>query len=395
MKNALCEVLVKYPHYSILCCGHSLGGAIASILTLLLRNQLKSGTLQKEAYMKHKRELSDAELLSLRLQLPPIECITFAPPATMSYKLSQWSASFITTFINGGDVVPRFSPGSSENLRIEIAQSGWEEKMQRIEKDIFRRLYEYNHYFKRFNSIVEILGIPVHPTLKRIEHKGHIPAAASTAQSSVMREQQQEQSKDDMFDEVLRQELNNIKRTNEAELKATIIEEAQSPLSTPSELKFKRSDNMIFLYPAGDLHHIIEEEVEHVGAPPRAVPNEISNSTYSSALDNILNYAVSHILSKYQAPPVAVVSQEEDEALKTEETRKPKIRTISNRKRFKIRHVDAKQFERIIIHKNMFADHRVGNYFEAFNFLLQSEELVNMHFTKHASPYMPAAINKL
>jgi hypothetical protein len=73
--------------------GHSLGGGTASLLTYILREQ---------------KEFASAT------------CFTFAPAACMTWDLAESGKHFITTIINGSDLVPTFSASSVDDLRSEV-----------------------------------------------------------------------------------------------------------------------------------------------------------------------------------------------------------------------------------------------------------------------------------
>ncbi|XP_020686554.1 uncharacterized protein LOC110102527 isoform X2 [Dendrobium catenatum] len=78
--------------------GNSLGAGIAAILTYILH--------------EHKDFASAT-------------CIAFAPAACMTWDLAESGQNFITTIINGSDMVPTFSLVSADNLRLEVAASSW------------------------------------------------------------------------------------------------------------------------------------------------------------------------------------------------------------------------------------------------------------------------------
>ncbi|QCD90841.1 uncharacterized protein LOC114174688 [Vigna unguiculata] len=81
----LLEALRQYPHYKIKIVGHSLGGGTAALLTYKLREiqQLSSTT-----------------------------CVTFGPAACMTLGLAEFGKPFITSVINGCDIVPTLSVSS-------------------------------------------------------------------------------------------------------------------------------------------------------------------------------------------------------------------------------------------------------------------------------------------
>ncbi|KAL1334870.1 hypothetical protein HN51_063819 [Arachis hypogaea] len=78
--------------------GHSLGGGTAALLTYILREQ---------------KEFSSST------------CVTFAPAACMTWELAESGKHFITTVINGSDLVPTFSTSSVDDLRSEVTASSW------------------------------------------------------------------------------------------------------------------------------------------------------------------------------------------------------------------------------------------------------------------------------
>ncbi|GAB4850844.1 hypothetical protein Ancab_030145 [Ancistrocladus abbreviatus] len=94
----LMKALNENPDYNIMIIGHSLGGGTAALLTYILREQ---------------KEFSSST------------CITFAPAACMTWELAESGKHFITTVINGSDLVPTFSAASVDDLRSEVTASSW------------------------------------------------------------------------------------------------------------------------------------------------------------------------------------------------------------------------------------------------------------------------------
>ncbi|KAL9353565.1 hypothetical protein Peur_056245 [Populus x canadensis] len=94
----LLRVHGEYPDHKIKIVGHSLGGGTAALLTYILREQ---------------KELSSST------------CVTFAPAACMTWDLAESGKHFITTIINGSDLVPTFSAASVDDLRSEVTASSW------------------------------------------------------------------------------------------------------------------------------------------------------------------------------------------------------------------------------------------------------------------------------
>nr|XP_016466006.1 PREDICTED: uncharacterized protein LOC107788803 isoform X2 [Nicotiana tabacum] len=94
----LLKALSIYPEYKLKIVGHSLGGGTAALLTYILREQ---------------KELSAAT------------CVAFAPAACMTWELAESGCAFITSVINGADLVPTFSAASVDDLRTEVTASAW------------------------------------------------------------------------------------------------------------------------------------------------------------------------------------------------------------------------------------------------------------------------------
>lgn len=94
----LLKALDEHPDYEVKIVGHSLGGGTAALLTYILREQ---------------KEFSSST------------CVTFAPAACMTWDLAESGKNFITTIINGSDLVPTFSTSSLDDLRSEVTASSW------------------------------------------------------------------------------------------------------------------------------------------------------------------------------------------------------------------------------------------------------------------------------
>ncbi|KAK3006938.1 hypothetical protein RJ639_016893 [Escallonia herrerae] len=94
----LMNALSEHPEYKLKIVGHSLGGGTAALLTYILRE---------------KKELSTTT------------CVTFAPAACMTWELAESGSDFITSVINGADLVPTFSAASVDDLRAEVTASAW------------------------------------------------------------------------------------------------------------------------------------------------------------------------------------------------------------------------------------------------------------------------------
>ncbi|KAI3961129.1 hypothetical protein MKX01_035715 [Papaver californicum] len=95
---SLLKALDEHPDYKIKVVGHSLGGGTAALLTYILRER---------------KEFSSST------------CVAFAPAACMTWDLAESGKHFITTIVNGSDLVPTFSTVSIDDLRSEVTASSW------------------------------------------------------------------------------------------------------------------------------------------------------------------------------------------------------------------------------------------------------------------------------
>ncbi|KAL2506814.1 Mono-/di-acylglycerol lipase [Abeliophyllum distichum] len=106
---SLLKALEQDPDYKVKCLSrdslfHSrllvihVGGGTAALLTYILREQKESSAST---------------------------CVTFAPAACMTWELAESGKHFITTIVNGSDLVPTFSAASVDDLRSEVTASSW------------------------------------------------------------------------------------------------------------------------------------------------------------------------------------------------------------------------------------------------------------------------------
>ncbi|XP_010524558.1 PREDICTED: uncharacterized protein LOC104802590 [Tarenaya hassleriana] len=94
----LIKALDENPGCKLKIVGHSLGGGTAALLTYILREQ---------------KEFASATSFA------------FAPAACMTWDLAESGKNFITTIVNGSDLVPTFSASSVDGLRSEVTSSSW------------------------------------------------------------------------------------------------------------------------------------------------------------------------------------------------------------------------------------------------------------------------------
>ncbi|ORE01871.1 alpha/beta-hydrolase [Rhizopus microsporus var. microsporus] len=95
--------MTMYPDYGLVLCGHSLGGGVASLLTVL---------------WSQKRGAKFTT--SLQSGLPPgrsIHCYAYGPPGVMSLDLSHYCQGLVTTVVHGYDFVSSLSLGLLQDFK--------------------------------------------------------------------------------------------------------------------------------------------------------------------------------------------------------------------------------------------------------------------------------------
>lgn len=84
-----------YPDYKIILTGHSLGAAVAALLTIL--------------WLREHDEIN-------------IHAYCYGCPPIMSLNLTRKYQKYITTFVNGNDCIPRLSYGSVDDIKTKILE---------------------------------------------------------------------------------------------------------------------------------------------------------------------------------------------------------------------------------------------------------------------------------
>jgi len=88
--------------------GHSLGGAVASAITLILRNDTQGHQLFQDA-----------------------TCVAMSPPPFLSRRLAAKTAQMgVTTVVTGLDAVPRLSAPSLDRFLLKLARFDWGSRLQ-------------------------------------------------------------------------------------------------------------------------------------------------------------------------------------------------------------------------------------------------------------------------
>jgi hypothetical protein len=307
--------------------GHSLGGAVATL----------SGVLLREFMLEHKDELKNK-------RLPPIRVVTYAPSAFISYPLSRWCRQFVDSFVIGSDIVPRFSVGQAERLRLEINESNWQTKVEQYLKEhsnIAAVVGKFNSFLtgKGYNPLINVSL----PGYEEVQTKPTSP-------------------------EVVKETVSTTPEGN------TRIEETTKSDVTPTEtIETKNSYDIETLYPPGNIYLFIEEEEEAE-----------KDKDFGSLLIKFMEQKFSdEVEEKSQGVTATSLFRSWWSGSKEDTKKKTVVKsgvgnsvtviTEQKRRKFVVRHVDAKHFDRIILSAGMFRDHRLNNYYDALEFM--EEEL--------------------
>lgn len=118
--------LEQYPDYGLVLCGHSLGGAVAAILAILISEPSFEGsksafvTGDKPKLLTHHNTRGPFTSYIPPISLPagrPIHVYAYGTPACMSELLRVATRGLITTVVNHADIVPSLSLGILHDFR--------------------------------------------------------------------------------------------------------------------------------------------------------------------------------------------------------------------------------------------------------------------------------------
>jgi hypothetical protein len=116
LHEVLNTTLRKYPKYGLVICGHSLGGGVASILSVLWSIP-KYKSIHAKPWVNTSFVTSEASgIVSGR----PIYCYAYGCPSNMSLELSKRCKGLVTSIINQYDLIPRLSVGLIKDIKNAI-----------------------------------------------------------------------------------------------------------------------------------------------------------------------------------------------------------------------------------------------------------------------------------
>ncbi|WIA34143.1 hypothetical protein OEZ86_012507 [Tetradesmus obliquus] len=98
--DALAEGSARHPGWPLVVAGHSLGGGVAALVTLLLQ---QPGAAPRSC--------------------SGVRCVCIGPAAVLSEELCAMCEQYITTVVVGADVIPRLSTYSVESLLLDLVNA--------------------------------------------------------------------------------------------------------------------------------------------------------------------------------------------------------------------------------------------------------------------------------
>lgn len=126
------EALREFPDYGLVLCGHSLGGAVTSLLGVMLAQPNPDGpgfVISAEPHVRLLRPApavaapaadADADARSGDIRLPSgrrIHVYAYGPPGVMAPSLRKITRGLITSVVHGNDLVPHLSLGLLHDLQ--------------------------------------------------------------------------------------------------------------------------------------------------------------------------------------------------------------------------------------------------------------------------------------
>jgi hypothetical protein len=118
------HALEEFSDYGLVLTGHSLGGAVTSLLGIMLSEPSTAGPFffitSAEPHSQSPADGGQAETTHPPVSLPPgrpIHVFAYGPPSTMSASLRKATRGLITSIVHGRDLVPYLSLGVLHDLQ--------------------------------------------------------------------------------------------------------------------------------------------------------------------------------------------------------------------------------------------------------------------------------------
>ncbi|KAK4052121.1 hypothetical protein OIV83_002415 [Microbotryomycetes sp. JL201] len=116
------QALLSYPSYGLVLCGHSLGGGVAALLSILWACPISVFERFKASagLVASHPAISTAFVTSPTSGLPagrPIKCYAYGPPCVASLDLQEYCRGLVISTVHNNDVVPTLSLGLLRDLK--------------------------------------------------------------------------------------------------------------------------------------------------------------------------------------------------------------------------------------------------------------------------------------
>ncbi|KAG2378132.1 hypothetical protein C9374_008754 [Naegleria lovaniensis] len=373
-----------YKSYRIITVGHSLGGGLAAVLAILLRETFFRRYKEHFASLKCNHSLSQEREPP---HLPDIEAITYAPSAIFSENLSNWCRSFVTSYIIAGDIVPRISLGQVEKLRLEVNETNWEEKLKKffdehskianvaVTMDSYLVEWGFSPLFQTKKTLITSsskanLSVEQLPTVD-------VPVSTATITSTIIdsnSNKEQSTATDSQNGEQILSTAEAVTKqlTNEA---IELLEEMNAV-----------NEQIHTLYPPGSLYFIIPDSEKQRNKDVTETLFEMFNDQLFSEKKvkeakeetGVVSSIFSTVKTIYQTVRKSYEESNENGSLVSEDhlldmknfihSQTPSI--ISNNLNYTIQRVDMYQFGRIVLSRFMFSHHYLVGFKTALDCLL-------------------------
>lgn len=148
------ELLNQYPEYGLVLCGHSLGGAVAAFVAIMIAEPSKTDPnrycIAQRPRLIASESQSEKEIVPISLPAGrAIHVYAFGSPAIVSQTLRAATRGLVTSVVNANDVVPTLSLGTLHDFRAMTNHmkndiyGGFETLKQRVGSQIRQSISSY------------------------------------------------------------------------------------------------------------------------------------------------------------------------------------------------------------------------------------------------------------
>ena len=138
IQDILRQAVDDHPDYRLTFVGHSLGGAIASLLAMIVNERIPAPTTISNELVGMLPSLDKEFAEKLSDSLKPnckVNACTFGTPSCVSPDLAQVAEKYITSCVHAHDVIPRFRLPAVERLRQDLMSQDWRSEILRMVTD--------------------------------------------------------------------------------------------------------------------------------------------------------------------------------------------------------------------------------------------------------------------